>query len=573
MRLSVSLIAAVSARISRDDHTQSSSFVQQAVVDAAGNVEGMVEANHAGSTRAQLLAQMESRVSSLAQAKLTPEAKSVITDTLLPTVDNEIAGSIMKEFDTTQQLLQDRVAALQSSTSAVVAAKRRADQVDTDLVTCRETQKSKLSDFEQCEASLQAAIANLNQQCEEARTAAEAKKKEKEAAATFDLGSSVCSPESCDVASDPTCGLGDVAASVKGLQAQVKLKADHYNKVVQELAAADGTALEACNAAQRYPIENTCTAQLNSVLQQVQRCSVAHETANLDKCSFGSGLQGKCSDLTGVQELVAKIKASDRSDALSEPDRQHEWQAVQRLKCLLEALRDESDLSEDAAATCAADEARKYPKVFDYKEAEIAELTSAANFACTETKISFSGYSCSVGSKSADFTKSEDKPDVSLVVDTLPFSFCAGEEVNWVKTAGVYSGGYPANANGIGVDSTKRNLDESKLACASNPNCKAVTCASGGTSSCTLRASEQYKASPSKEDSYKMEGSLKPAMKMEPMDDDEDDEEKAPDSAARVAQPTVLPVVSRSVSISSVGASRPVASADAKKLVVPMAVR
>jgi hypothetical protein len=453
MRLSVSILAfASSVRISRDDSVDSSSFVRHVVVDAAGSVGGVADTvEHTGSARAQMLAQMESRVSSLAQAKLTPEAKSVIIDTLLPTVDNEIAASIVKEFETTQQLLADKVAALQSATSAAVAAKSRADQADTDLVTCRETQKSKLSEAEQCEAALETMVADLNRQCGEKRAAAESLLKEKEAAATFDLGSAVCSPGSCDVASDPTCGLGDLAESVKGLQAQVRLKAEHYNALTQQLAAADSAALEACDAAERYPIENTCTTQTNAAFEQSESCSLAHETADLDKCSFGSAVQGKCVDLSGVRDLVAKIKASERSDALSEPDRQQEWQAVQRLKCLLEALRDESDLSQDAAAQCADDEARRYPRVFDYKEEEITQLTSTANFACTETTVSFSGFKCSTGDSSKDFVKSEDKVALSLEVGSLPFSFCGGEEAPAAEPTNLqfFFGSQAPSADGI----------------------------------------------------------------------------------------------------------------------------
>jgi hypothetical protein len=430
MRLFLLLNGVLAARISRDDSMPSSSYLTRAVVDSFGNVGKSTDVTQLqGSARAQMLAEMQSRVSSLVQAKLTPEAKSVITDTLLPTVDNEIAASILKEFTTTQQLLTDKVAALRSSTSAAVAGKSRADQEDTALVTCRETQKTKISAHEDCEDAREKAIADLNQQCEEKRAAATKKKGEKEAAATFDLGSAVCSPETCDVAADPTCGLGDLAESVQGLQAQVKLKVDHYNKLTQELAEADGAAVEACTAAEKYPVENDCSTEQQEAREESQRCTAAHETADLGKCSFGVSLQGKCADLSEVRGLISSIKAADRTDTLSEPDRQQEWSAVQRLKCVLEALRDDGDLSQDAAAQCAADESRQYPKEFDFKEAEIQELTTAANFACSETTISFSGYRWTSGGTSAEFTKFEDTPQISLVTDTQPFGFCGGEEL------------------------------------------------------------------------------------------------------------------------------------------------
>mmetsp|Transcript_27568 Transcript_27568/g.66443 ORF Transcript_27568/g.66443 Transcript_27568/m.66443 type:complete len:492 (-) Transcript_27568:41-1516(-) len=429
MRVSLALSGVLAARISRDESEDTSSFVRHAVVDASGNIADTVEvAEHRGSARSQMLAQMQDRVSSLLQTKLTPEAKDVITGTLLPTVDKEIAQSILKEFETAQELLNEKVAALKSTTTATVAAKGRADAADQTLLSCREAQKGKFAEHEQCEADRAQRIAELNGECEAARSAAAAKKEQKEAAATFDLGSSVCSPEDCDVAKDPTCGLGDLAESVAGLQAQVKLKVERYTQLTQQLATADEDAMTKCSTAEKYPVENTCETQAEEAASETQKCSAAHETADLDKCNFGTFLQGKCADLTEVNALIEKIKASERTDSLSEPDRQAEWEATQRLKCLLEALRDEGDLSQDAAAQCAAAEDRAYPKTFDYKTAEIAELTSGDNFSCGETTITFSGSQWSVGENAEDFQKSEDVPEISLAVHSMPFTFCGGEE-------------------------------------------------------------------------------------------------------------------------------------------------
>jgi len=70
----------------------------------------------------------------------------------------------------------------------------------------------------------------------------------------------------------------------------------------------------------------------------------------------------------------------------------------------------------------------------------------------------------------------------------------------WTKVVGMYSGNYPRA--GKGVDSAVRSLEESKIACSANPDCKAVTCAGGNVQTCTLRRSETLKGSPSKEDTY-----------------------------------------------------------------------
>mmetsp|Transcript_64622 Transcript_64622/g.173035 ORF Transcript_64622/g.173035 Transcript_64622/m.173035 type:complete len:1004 (-) Transcript_64622:16-3027(-) len=72
-------------------------------------------------------------------------------------------------------------------------------------------------------------------------------------------------------------------------------------------------------------------------------------------------------------------------------------------------------------------------------------------------------------------------------------------EDGWFKVEEVYSSGYPRRANGNGDDSTKYKLEDAKVACKTNPNCKAVTCLKAD---CTLRGSVMLSESPSGEITY-----------------------------------------------------------------------
>mmetsp|Transcript_8338 Transcript_8338/g.20592 ORF Transcript_8338/g.20592 Transcript_8338/m.20592 type:complete len:3882 (-) Transcript_8338:103-11748(-) len=78
---------------------------------------------------------------------------------------------------------------------------------------------------------------------------------------------------------------------------------------------------------------------------------------------------------------------------------------------------------------------------------------------------------------------------------------CSGK-ATWQRSLGVYSADFPKSVTGLGVDSTVRTLEQSKLQCLANPHCKAVTCAAGSVSACTLRASRSLAASLSGEETY-----------------------------------------------------------------------
>lgn len=500
MRLTL-LHAVSAARISRE------SSGPHATVRATVEVDGGISVTTpTTSTRSQMLAQMQERVQALAVSKLSPDSKAVITSTLLPTIKDEIAESINKEFVTTQSLLEDAVKDLEQETETAVAAFRRATTADTKLSKCRAAEKESFAASEKCVADREAALAANAKDCSDKTEVAASKEAERKAAATIDLGASLCSPEACDVSSDPTCGLGSMLTAVQGLQAEAALKARAYEALVAEVAEAQGEAAKVCSAADKYAAEDTCAEVKGAAIEASRICASDNEAADLSKCSFGGDLQRKCADLTGVNALIAKIKAHDRSDALSEPDRASEWTTVQRLMCTLEALRDDGDLSLGAAQECADAEDRRYPNSFNYFSDRIAAATATDNFQCTETTIQFSGNVWSTGETSQEFEMKPFSPAISLTTDTFPFAFCDGHvQVVWKKTAGVYSGGYAASVAGDGYDYNKYNLDGAKEACLANPNCKAVTCASGGTTSCTLRASAELSKSPSAEDTYQPE--------------------------------------------------------------------
>mmetsp|Transcript_62440 Transcript_62440/g.167146 ORF Transcript_62440/g.167146 Transcript_62440/m.167146 type:complete len:389 (-) Transcript_62440:403-1569(-) len=213
------------------------------------------------------------------------------------------------------------------------------------------------------------------------------------------------------------------AAAVQAMQSQVQEKNDEYVSMVQGCSDADHNASEFCAAAEQYAASDPCTELEQQAQEKQVECESDFGSAKVAICAFGTSLQGMYTDWEAVQSFIAKVKGENRTDSLSESDRQLEWEAVQRLSCLLEALRDEGDLSEEAATSCAAN--RTYPHTFDYLDEEIAALTSSLNFTWGDTLMTFSGYWWTVGSIASEFVRNDAHLTVSYTEGTAPFEICA----------------------------------------------------------------------------------------------------------------------------------------------------
>jgi len=376
------------------------------------------------STRQVRLAQLESQAKSMIGTKLSPDAKQIISTVLLPVIKEDIESSIVKEFVTVQQQLTDLVDGLEAKTQQVVTSKVAADTTDNKLDTCRSNEKTALEQYETCEVDRAAKIVSDAQNCQTKRDAAQQTCAEKDVAADVSF-SDLCAPTQCNLADGHMCNMEEFTKAVEGMNAMVQQKNDAYLLKTQECNDANKMAADVCSAAEQFSASDSCKEKRELAQHQQAQCEAGYGQAKVAICSFGSALQDKCVDLSEVRSLISKIKASDRTDSLSESDRQHEWQAVQRLSCLLEALRDEGDLSQQAATTCAA--SRPYVQTFDYLDARIAQLTTNENFNCDETSVSFSGYWWSTGEESSEFERVASSHTVSLEEGSTPFQVCSDD--------------------------------------------------------------------------------------------------------------------------------------------------
>mmetsp|Transcript_90024 Transcript_90024/g.205750 ORF Transcript_90024/g.205750 Transcript_90024/m.205750 type:complete len:579 (+) Transcript_90024:59-1795(+) len=411
--------AVAAARISREGHT--GSLGAQVTVSADGSLsKTLARAADDTRTRRQRLALLQARAEEMAKAKLSPDAKSVIDTALLPTLKEEIQGAVLREFTTTQDMLSGKVAGLQSKNSASEQSQGVATKQDKALDECRTAEVGLMRELEQCVSDREAKIKSDAEACEQQRAAAVDACAARDAAADIEL-SALCIETKCNLADGNSCGVNAYKTIMDGVAATVAEKERVYNQKSAVCSKAQDDAATTCAAAEQYSETDSCASQREVLGSKTSTCDHSSESASVAICSFGGDLKSKCADLSEVNELVAEIKGSSREDSLSEPDRQAEWAAVQRLTCLLEALRDDGDLSTEATAACA--DARKYPRTFDY----MAEAIAAIN--CDQQSFSFSGYSWIMGSTADQCSRSAATLPFSSGADQQAFPVC-GENPN-----------------------------------------------------------------------------------------------------------------------------------------------
>eukprot|EP00451_Oxyrrhis_marina_P047542 CAMPEP_0204449484 /NCGR_PEP_ID=MMETSP0470-20130426/99860_1 /ASSEMBLY_ACC=CAM_ASM_000385 /TAXON_ID=2969 /ORGANISM="Oxyrrhis marina" /LENGTH=439 /DNA_ID=CAMNT_0051449303 /DNA_START=337 /DNA_END=1653 /DNA_ORIENTATION=- len=265
------------------------------------------------------LAQLESQAKSMIGTKLSPDAKSVISDVLLPVIKDEIESAISREFVSVQEQLADLVDGLEVKTQQAVTSKAAADTSDNKLDTCRSNEKTALDQYETCEVDRAAKIVSDAQHCQTKRDAALQTCAEKDVAADVSF-SDLCAPTQCNLADGHMCNMEEFTKAVEGMNAMVQQKNDAYLLKTQECNDANKMAADVCSAAEQFSASDSCKEKRELAQHQQAQCEAGYGQAKVAICSFGSALQGKCVDLSEVRSLIAKIKASDRKDSLSESD-------------------------------------------------------------------------------------------------------------------------------------------------------------------------------------------------------------------------------------------------------------
>jgi hypothetical protein len=360
-----------------------------------------------------------------AMVGITPGAKGAM-DTALQGVITDIEANvetmIREQHTSTQGALDTALQALSTATDTALEAKTLANSADNAFVACIETEKGRLAAVEGAQASLVAAQEAKIQPCADQDAAAPYSKEFSENDLVFE----------CDISIRGNCDgpladfTGRVNSLLTGLEADVSSATGVYT-------AAKGR----CDSAKAAIVaaQGALVQAQGDFSTQRQQCMQSHESRQVSLCMFGMDLSAKCDSASAFKALEAQIDGS--GSIHSEPDRMAEWTSTEVTKCMLRIIIDADDLAnvnldESSLATCAqaVDYVGSVGSV-DRKAGDFAVETGPDRFTCTETQISFSGFSWSVPVATEDTvvqSSQYEKQQFAVPVNTgsgAKFEFCA----------------------------------------------------------------------------------------------------------------------------------------------------
>jgi len=332
----------------------------------------------------QKLAEMNATMTALkALSAATPEV-NIVVQGMIDSINTNIKPHIITDHTDTQTLVDTTISTLSTRTTDAVEKKKDADAADNTLVQCYAEQRRLLVDHE-------------NGKIEEARLKGE-----------MDNTCSVVAlkPKTYafppELKKDLTCdfSVGD-CTDVRDIR-----KAEHDKWLNALPVAKDKKSYDdahaACEAA-KLAHENqvaSCKTMWSNFVSKNEHCLYALKAQQLAICMFGDSLHYKCETKSDYDTLIRDIDGVTNSDSTS--DRAKEWEAVNKLECMLDAFIGGAIFDNAMIAKCTKNETDAKADfelkvgIIDKKTEEYTWLISEANFTCLETAITFSGDKWSV---------------------------------------------------------------------------------------------------------------------------------------------------------------------------------
>jgi len=354
-------------------------------------------------------------ISKLAWTEGAAESLQEAIDEVVKRLDLDVTTKIKSDHQETQTALDNAISALDGTTKSALQHKATADTNDGSWLDCIRQEKAAREDIEAAEAAVIAA-----------RDAKVAPCQAREDAREFTFEPTEVDKIVCDHSEDGHCDL------------QLQNFDNTLTDMVQSLKDARDAkeaiyvaANNACDAAtaELASKESDLSAAGTAWQTKKAECQSKHTHRSTSACTFGAKLQSKCADVADYNTLIDAID-KENGGSYSEPDRIEEWSTVHVTVCLLNEVAASGNLNEETLNKCEASE--NYQKDIgdlDRKGAMFNDLTSAANFQCSETTITFKGQDWRItndGASSTDYVLVENyaRP-VNLAEGQNPFDFCA----------------------------------------------------------------------------------------------------------------------------------------------------
>lgn len=380
--------------------------------DVLSNVAGVLHQHGKAQTQTSQLLQM------LAAEGATPGATESLNSalaTVISEIEQSVEPTIKAGHADTQQAIDASINALESTTGTAVEFKQAADNADNEWFTCVRNEQAQLVAVEEADSAMQSSRTTETEACQLQEDRKAFSWQSDEFPSQFDCDNAEASACSTELSNFET-QVNDLVASLKETLAQsesdyaeAKAGCDTAKEDLVAKQSAHDTALTAWN-------------------EKKVECLSLHETRTVSMCNFGSELQRKCADVTAYHDLLAQVDAVN-GGVYSRPDRVAEWTTVHMTKCMLGLVQEGADLDASAIEQCeiSADYDNDVGTLLR-RDSEFAELTTADQFTCQETTITFSGQTWQVptgdDAASSDYVVLDYSADVNLAEDPV-FSECS----------------------------------------------------------------------------------------------------------------------------------------------------
>jgi len=393
---------------------------------ARSKLDGMSNAPRVSDVMSSLIATLQQRgsgdaeMSQLLSMIATPGATDSLNDAL-QTAISEIEGSvepmIKSAHEETQQAIDERISALESSTGKAVERKQTANTEDDEWFNCVRDEKAKKEAVEDAETALQNSRNSETVACQL-----------QEDRKDFSWKSSEVFEFSCNFASDGTCDsqLATFESQMNDMLSGLRSELDESVRLYEEAAAG-------CEQAKADTVAKQNAREGADTAWEAQRevCFGKHESREVSMCLFGEELQRKCGEVTAYDDLLAQVDKVN-GGVHSHADRVSEWTTMRSVTCQLRLIMNGAALDQAAIDNCKA--SVNYDSdvgTLRRREDERAALTTADQFTCAETSIAFRGETWEIGGEptpsSSDYVVVDWTPAVSLSELSPAFDFCQAE--------------------------------------------------------------------------------------------------------------------------------------------------
>jgi len=356
----------------------------------------------------------------IAGVDVTPGAGDSMTETLtrvISEIEQNVVTKIKEGHAETQAVTDQKINELTAETAQAVLMKKVADDADDKWFTCVKKEKAMRVAIEDAAKTLSQSRISMKELC---GMQDEQKHFNREPDVELKL--------ECNFSRSGNCGNMvenyrlQINSMLKGLKSDVGAATDRYTEAKNACDKAKADVVK------KHSAHNDSVAAWES---QREQCLTKHETRLVSMCQFGSHLQRKCEKAAAYNLHETDIDQVEGQH--SQPDRVQEWKTAVMSKCILSKVVAGAEL--DGVAVVECEKSVNFAEqvgVLNRRHEEFENLTKADKFTCTEPTIEFGGRTWRLpdgqAPDSGGYATEPFKPEVSLVEDTAPFSFCGGEE-------------------------------------------------------------------------------------------------------------------------------------------------